>query len=197
MQRLLALIIFICCLGTLQAQEGKLVRSIIYRGDTIPQVRLKEVHVKRKARTNRWYRRQERRSSRLEYNVRRVYPYARIAAAKVSEIEHRLSGITDKSERRKIIKEEYAGLMKTFKAPLMKLSISQGRILIRLVYRETSHTSFAHIREYRGTINAYFWQSIALIFGNNLKAGYDPYGEDAEIEEIVQKIIRENQHHPR
>lgn len=52
-------------------------------------------------------------------------------------------------------------------------------------------SSFAHIREYRGTVNAYFWQSIALLFGNNLKAAYDPYGEDAEIEEIVQKIVKE------
>lgn len=82
--------------------------------------------------------------------------------------------------------------MKTFKTPLMKLSITQGRILIRLIYRETNHTSFAHIREYRGTVNAYFWQSLALLFGNNLKAGYEPHGEDAEIEEIIQKILQEN-----
>ncbi len=70
----------------------------------------------------------------------------------------------------------------------MKLSVTQGRILVRLIYRETNHTSFAHIREYKGAVNAYFWQSLALLFGNNLKAAYDPYGEDAEIEEIVQRI---------
>ena len=136
------------------------------------------------------YFRREKRNLRLEYNVRKVYPYARIAANKVNEIERRLSQITKESERRKILKEEYSQLMKTFKAPLMKLSITQGKILIRLIYRETNHTSFAHIREYRGTVNAYFWQSIALIFGNNLKTAYDPQGEDAEIEKIVQKILQ-------
>ena len=97
-----------------------------------------------------------------------------------------------RSERRKIIKEEYAQLMKTFKAPLMRLTITQGRILIRLIYRETNNTSFSHIREYRGAVNAYFWQSIALLFGHNLKADYDPNGEDAEIEAIVRKIQQEN-----
>lgn len=109
------------------------------------------------------------RNIRLEYNVRKVYPYARIAATKVNEIEKKLAGVTKEAEKKKIIKEEYAQLMKTFKAPLMKLSITQGRILIRLIYRETNHSSFAHIREYRGTVNAYFWQSIALLFGNNRK----------------------------
>ena len=72
----------------------------------------------------------------------------------------------------------------------MKLSITQGKILIRLIYRETHESSFAHIREYKGGVNAYLWQSIALLFGNNLKADYDATGEDAEIETIVQKILR-------
>ena len=88
------------------------------------------------------FQRQHRRQTRLEYNVRKVYPYARIAAGKVNEIEQKLSAVTREADRKKIIKEEYNQLMKTFKAPLMKLSITQGRILIRLIYRETSHTSF-------------------------------------------------------
>lgn len=178
--------------STLFAQHSQIVRSIVRQGDTLPHVWLEEVIVKRKTHHNNWYKRQHNRNIRLEYNVRKVYPYARIAATKVNEIEKKLAGVTKEAEKKKIIKEEYAQLMKTFKAPLMKLSITQGRILIRLIYRETNHSSFAHIREYRGTVNAYFWQSIALLFGNNLKAAYDPYGEDAEIEEIVQKILKES-----
>ena len=177
--------------SNLFAQNSRIVRSIVRQGDTLPHVWLEEVIVKRKIHNNNWYKRQYNRNIRLEYNVRKVYPYARIAATKVNEIEKKLAGVTKEAEKKKIIKEEYAQLMKTFKAPLMKLSITQGRILIRLIYRETNHSSFAHIREYRCTVNAYFWQSIALLFGNNLKAAYDPYGEDAEIEEIVQKIVKE------
>ena len=117
-----------------------------------------------------------------------MYKRQLLAAAKINEIEEKLTHTTKESERKAIIREEYARLMKTFKTPLMKLSVTQGRILVRLIYRETNHTSFAHIREYKGAVNAYFWQSLALLFGNNLKAAYDPYGEDAEIEEIVQRI---------
>lgn len=72
----------------------------------------------------------------------------------------------------------------------MKLTITQGRILIRLIYRETNNSAFAHIKEYKGSVNAYFWQSLALLFGNNLKADYEPYGKDADIEEIVLAIRR-------
>lgn len=171
-------------------QSKQLVGTIFYQGDTIPHVLLESANIYGRGRHAARYFRREKRNLRLEYNVRKVYPYARIAANKVNEIERCLSQITKESERRKILKEEYSQLMKTFKAPLMKLSITQGKILIRLIYRETNHTSFAHIREYRGTVNAYFWQSIALIFGNNLKTAYDPQGEDAEIEKIVQKILQ-------
>ena len=156
--------------------------------DTIPVVLLQEVNVYGKTRSKRYYKRYDRTKARLEYNVIKVYPYAKIAAAKIREIEAEIARTRNKAEQKKVIKKQYRELMKAFKKPLMKLSITQGRILIRLIYRETNHTSFAHIREYRGAFNAYFWQSIALLFGNNLKAAYDPAGEDREIEEIVQKI---------
>ena len=176
MPRIFTVILFIFCINCLSAQQKEVVRSIFWKGDTLPHVWLEEVSVRQKNKNAGWFQRQHRRQTRLEYNVRKVYPYARIAAGKVNEIEQKLSAVTREADRKKIIKEEY----------------NQGRILIRLIYRETSHTSFAHIREYRGTVNAYFWQSIALIFGNNLKAAYDPQGEDAEIEEIVQKILSES-----
>lgn len=191
MPRIFIAIVLLFCVNASFAQSKQVLRSVIRQGDTIPHVWLDEAIVKRKPHNAKWFERYNRRRTRLEYNVRKVYPYALIAAAKVNEIEQKLSRVKKESERKKIIKEEYSALMKTFKAPLMKLSITQGRILVRLVYRETNHTSFAHIREYRGSVNAYFWQSIALLFGNNLKADYDPQGEDAEIEEIVQKILKE------
>lgn len=188
MLRIFFAILFIFCVNTLSAQKPQTLRSIVIQGDTLPQVFLRDAEAQAKTRSRKWYDKYNRRNARLEYNVRKVYPYALLATAKINEIEEKLSHTTKESERKAIIKEEYARLMKTFKTPLMKLSVTQGRILVRLIYRETSYTSFAHIREYKGSVNAYFWQSLALLFGNNLKAAYDPYGEDAEIEEIVQRI---------
>lgn len=191
MPRIIAFIVFIFCMYAPKAQEqGVLVRTMLYKGDTIPSLQLPEVVVKAKTRNPAYYRRYSQRMARLEYNVRKVYPYAQIAAAKINEIEKRLAKAGKESEKKKIIKEEYSSLMKTFKAPLMKLSVTQGRILVRLIYRETNTSSFSHIREYKGGVNAYFWQSLALLFGNNLKADYNPYGADAEIEAIVQKILK-------
>lgn len=158
----------------------------IMPADTLPHYLLREVTVKGKK-----SQRAERRRSRLEYNVRKAYPYACIAARKIEEINRKIALTSGRSEQKKIIRQEYRELMKTFKKPLMKLSITQGRLLVRLIYRETNNNAFSHIREYKGGFNAYFWQSLALLFGNNLKAGYEPNGRDAEIEKIVQKIKAE------
>jgi hypothetical protein len=68
------------------------------------------------------------------------------------------------------------------------LTITQGRLLIKLIDRETQNTSYTLIREYRGKFSAAFWQSVARLFGTNLKEEYDPYGEDAHIEAIINEI---------
>ncbi len=192
MLRIFAVILFIFCINISNAQTRRreVISAYVINGDTILYIQLPEVVVtgKAKKRSQRYYERQYRNQTRLEYNVKKVYPYARMAANKINEIELKLSKIKKESERKEALKEEYSQLMKNFKEPLTRLSVSQGRILIKLIYRETNNTSFTHIREYRGSVNAYFWQSLALLFGHNLKSTYDPCGEDAEIEAIVLKI---------
>ncbi|CCZ06357.1 DUF4294 domain-containing protein [Culturomica massiliensis] len=175
--------------NALKAQQIVVPATVVH-GDTLPHLNLEEVNVFGKKLNKRQYRRYTQKQERLEYNVRKVYPYAQIAARKIREIDTRISTVSDRKKRKQIIKEEYGEMMKTFKKPLMKLTITQGRILIRLIYRETNNSAFAHIKEYKGSVNAYFWQSLALLFGNNLKADYEPYGKDADIEEIVLAIRR-------
>ncbi len=175
--------------NALKAQQIVVPATVVH-GDTLPHLNLEEVNVFGKKLNKRQYRRYTQKQERLEYNVRKVYPFAQIAARKILEIDTRISTVSDRKKRKQIIKEEYGEMMKTFKKPLMKLTITQGRILIRLIYRETNNSAFAHIKEYKGSVNAYFWQSLALLFGNNLKADYEPYGKDADIEEIVLAIRR-------
>lgn len=177
-------------LPALKAQQ--VTRAIIRQQDTIPVFRLPEITVSAKQRSSRYYARQQRLHARTVYNVRRALPYAKLAAREINRIENRLAHVSSERERRHIIKEEYTDLMRRFKQPLTRLTVTQGKILVRLIYRETNNSAFTHIREYKGAFNAYFWQSIALLFGNNLKADYDPLGKDREIEEIVQMIEREN-----
>ncbi|MDR0544836.1 MAG: DUF4294 domain-containing protein [Odoribacteraceae bacterium] len=171
------------------AATGKLPHATA-PGDTLRHFLLPEVRVVGKIRGKRYYERLREREARARRDVKKAYPYAKEAARRIEQIEKQLTNATSEKERKEIIKTEYRLLMKTFKEPLTKLTITQGKILVRLVYRETSRSSFQHIREYRGSVNAYFWQSLALLFGNNLKAEYDPDGTDSEIEQIVQEIER-------
>lgn len=81
-------------------------------------------------------------------------------------------------------------LLVEFEDDLKQLTITQGRILIKLVDRETGSTSYELVKELRGTFSAFFWQTLARLFGSNLKSVYDPYGEDRLIEEIIFLIDR-------
>ncbi|NLI24406.1 MAG: DUF4294 domain-containing protein, partial [Bacteroidales bacterium] len=65
---------------------------------------------------------------------------------------------------------------------------TQGKLLIKLIDRETGKTSYTLVKELRGSFQAAFWQTVAVIFGSSLKVKYDPQGKDAEIEKIVRKI---------
>jgi hypothetical protein len=71
---------------------------------------------------------------------------------------------------------------------MRQMTITQGRLLIKLIDRETQNTSYDLIKDYRGKFSAAFWQSIARIFSTNLKEEYDPYGEDALIEILIFEI---------
>ena len=85
----------------------------------------------------------------------------------------------------KKIEEE---LKKEFDGDIRKMSASQGRILIKLIDRETGDTSYEILQEFRGNVSAFFWQSFSRMFGQDLKSDYDPYGDDKDIESIVQLI---------
>lgn len=185
-------VLFILCLSLfsmqgIQAQQRN-AYALVSGNDTLVHIMLPEVFISNKARTNKKYVKQKERHARTVHNVKKALPYARMAAKKILEIETRLAAITSEKEKKRIIKQEYDDLIKTFKKPLMQLTVTQGKILVRLIYRETQRSSFHHIKEYKGGANAYFWQTLALLFGNNLKADYEPEGRDAEIERIVLDI---------
>jgi hypothetical protein len=177
-------------LPALAQEEEKPDRIVLYAtmvdGDTIPVIVLPEHKVlsfkpfKSK--------REERKMTRLIYNVKKVYPYAKIAGLKLQEYEGILEGIEDKKTRRKIMKQAEDELDAEFGDDLRDLTFTQGKILIKLVYRETGASSYDLVAELRGKFRAFFWQAFARIWGFNLKNEYDPEGDDKEIEFIVQMI---------
>ncbi len=124
---------------------------------------------------------------RLVYNFKRVYPYA-LEARKIIREADSVIAVSNFSEKQR---DEYIDayqkkLFRHFEKPLKKLSVSQGRLLLKLIDRELGRTSFYIIREYRGRRSAGFWQTVAKIFGNDLKKPYDRFGEDRATEDLVE-----------
>ena len=126
------------------------------------------------------------RQKRLIRNVKAVYPYAIDARNYFNALNAQLDTVTSKKERERITKELEKEIVKRYTPVLEKMTYSQGKILIRLIDRETQRTSYQLLEKYRGKFAAKFWNTIARIFRANLKQEYDPtQGEDKLIEQII------------
>jgi hypothetical protein len=122
---------------------------------------------------------------RMIYNLKKVYPYSQIAKNKMIELDVKYQSANNSKEKKKIVKQLEKELLSEFEAPLRNLTVSQGRMLIKLIDRETGQTSYSVLKEFQGGFKVIFWQGIARLFGNNLKSRYDKDGEDKILEELV------------
>jgi hypothetical protein len=176
----------------LTPKAGEVPAYIDEKGDTIPHVYLPAITIpgKRKFKNPR----DERRYNRLYYNVLKVYPLAKAAGQRLEQLEAELAEMPEKKHKAHI-KATEDDLKRQYKKDLLNLTISQGKILIKLIDRETSHTSYDLIKDFRGGFQAFMWQSLAGLFGTNLKTGYDEL-EDRDIEIILQIIEGENYRPP-
>lgn len=161
-------------------------KGIIRGNDTIPLVELEEVRIYKMQDFEYLY--QKRRNRRLVRNVKKAYPYAKIAGERLKELDRQLAGLYSKEEQKEYVKEAEKEIMNEFEKEVRRLTITQGIILVKLIDRETGRTSYQVIKDLKGGVTAFFWQGIARIFGNNLKAEYDPGGNDYLIEDIVRGI---------
>lgn len=161
-------------------------RGIIEGEDTLAIIELEEVRVYK--RSDFEYLTYKRRDLRLVRNVKKAYPYAKIAGKELKKLDEELAQLKSEAEQKEHIEKAEKEIMGRFEKQIRKLTISQGIILVKLIDRETGHTSYEVIKDLKGGFSAFFWQGIARIFGNNLKAEYDPNGEDAKIEDIVRGI---------
>ncbi len=168
----------------IQPTKGEFPAYIDANGDTIAVVFLPSITIssKRVFKTKR----DQNRYNKLYYNVLKAYPLAKVAGKRLQELEAALPSIPE-HKRQKHIKGVEEDLKKKYKQDLLNLTVSQGKILIKLIDRETSRTGYEVIKEFRGGFQAFMWQSLAGLFGTNLKTGYDDQ-EDRDIELILQDI---------
>jgi len=163
-----------------------LLQTVERDGVSLPEIQIKEVTVAGTKNNSR--RTVIRRYDRLIYNLKRVYPYAMIVRVKLEDVNEDLATIPGEKERRQYLKEFEKNIFREYEDDIRKMTITQGRLLLKLIDRETQNTSYDLIKQYRGGLSAAFWQGIARIFGTSLKEEYDPYGTDFMIEMLLQDI---------
>lgn len=162
--------------------------AVVYNGDTIESKTLEYVftytHITRarSAAYASW--------NRLRNAVYVTYPYARRAGEVINDINKKLEGITDAGQRKAYIRSREKDLRREFTEPLTNLSVYQGRVLMKLINRQTGNNCYEIIKEYKNGLTARFYQTVAFFFGSSLKQPYDAEGEDKEIETFVQEVNR-------
>lgn len=164
--------------------ERKVRFGIIVEGDTLPYYHLKEVSIVESG--SLLSEKEIKKNQKLIRNVKKMLPYAKIGKQRLDELERRVGNLP-KKERKAAIKQAEKDLLADFKDELEDCTISQGKVLLKLIDRETGRTSYALVDELRGKLRAGFYQTFARLFGYNLKASYDPKNnkEDNLIERIV------------
>ncbi len=155
-------------------------------GDTIPQSWLPTVlvsAVQTRALRNYWNN-----WTRLRNAVYVTYPYAISASKVIRSVNAQLANVTDEKLRKQIIKSREKELKRDFADKVTNLSVYQGKVLMKLINRETGNNCYQLIKEYKGGLNAGIWQTVAFVFGSSLKQPYNPKGEDVEIEKLVLEV---------
>lgn len=120
----------------------------------------------------------------LKARVRKVMPYAKMAAYKMRVMEDNLALKKTKKEKKRYIKQCEESLKELYMAQLKDMTIEEGKVLIKLIHRETGSTTWQIMKNYRGGAEAIFWQSFGSIYGHDMKAEYDP-ALDYQIENII------------
>lgn len=191
MKTSLILILFLCVSFSSYSQVGKsrdtvnVVQALVIGGDTILVSTIPELNIYPMVFANRW---EHWKYKRLIRNVKVAYPYAKMAGNKLRDLDLRLASMRNERQKRQFIDKTEKDLRNEFEDQLKKLTISQGKILIKLVYRETGNTTYQVVQDVKGNFSAGFWQAVARVFGSNLKTPYNP--ETDEEDKVIEYIIQ-------
>ncbi|NQX93033.1 MAG: DUF4294 domain-containing protein, partial [Flavobacteriales bacterium] len=178
---------FLICSFLTWSQSERYYPVQVIDGDTAIVVSIEEAVIETEAKRSA---REQRKYSRLKRKVQKVYPYAKAAGDLMKELDQEIRHIHSEKERKRFLKAAEKELKSQFEGELKALTMSEGIILIKLIDRETGDCSYELIQELKGNFSAFMWQSVARLFGQNLKSEYEPHGADRRIEYIVKAIER-------
>lgn len=164
---------------------GYLLNSEVYKGDTIASVTLREVPIYpaqkfKSKKTEKFYWKTVR-------DVKKVYPYMKFIGAEYKRINAICDTISDPKEKKKYMKMYEKQLLAEYKPVMKKFTLSQGKMLIKLIDRELEATSYDLIKQFRGGFVAWWWQVFAKMLGADLKDDYD--ATEKEKDRIIERVI--------
>ncbi|WP_448907603.1 DUF4294 domain-containing protein [Hoylesella shahii] len=162
------------------------VGKVLDKGDSIQYVELNKVYVYPQLTFENERQRME--YNRLVYNVKKVLPIAKEVNKIIVETYEYLQTLPDKKSRDEHMKLVEADIKREYTPRMKKLTYAQGKLLIKLVYRETSSSSYQLIQAFLGSVRAGFYQTFAWIFGASLKKEYQPNGVDRLTERVVLQV---------
>ena len=187
-------VLFCCAVGTISAQapnpaplkmgKNDTIRSYmtIFDNQQMPWVVVPEVKIV----DSRIFKSQADRDNynRLVYNVKKVWPYAQFAGDRYEQLQRDLALTGDKKKQKELISACNDQIKDLFKREIENMTISQGEVLIKLIDRQTNNTSYELVKQLKGGVDAFMMQSVARLFGHNLKETYDA-DQDRDIETIL------------
>ena len=163
-----------------------LTHMCVYEGDTIPYVSLPAVYIYQPIQFKN--KRQERRYNKLVRDVKKVLPIANEVQRAIIETYEYLMTLPDDKARQQHLKAVEKSIKEQYTPRMKKLTFSQGKLLIKLVDRQTNSTGYELVKAFLGPFRAGFYQAFAALFGASLKKEYDPEGEDAMTERVVRMV---------
>ena len=166
-----------------EALGGYMLNQVVYKGDTIPYVELKEVPVYPKLKNKKL----EKFYWKTVRDVKLVYPYVKIVAKEYAMINAKFDTIVDKQQRMKYTKKYEKQLLKKYEPTMREFTLSQGKMMIKLIDREMDKTGYALIKEIRGGFVAWWWQLFAKMVGADLKEDFNT--SKREQDRIIERVI--------
>lgn len=165
--------------------NGKVMQMLVIDGDTsyifnLPVVRIVGEKLYGDAEKDKQFRR-------LRYHVTKVYPYAKLASQKFSDYNEELMNVGSNRKRRLLLKQKEKELKEEFADVIKKMTVTQGRVLVKLIDRETGESTYDIIKEMRGGFKAFIYQGIAKLYSSDLKERYNP--KENEEDEMIERIV--------
>ncbi|MDR0732832.1 MAG: DUF4294 domain-containing protein [Dysgonamonadaceae bacterium] len=187
----ISFIFFVCCASGTKTVAQNAFRSSIPAyvedgGDTIKTVIMNDIYVYPPEIYKRFL--EDAKYQKMVRDVKKTLPYAKMIYATLIETYEYIMTMPTAEERQKHLSRMERDLLKEYKPALKKMTLSQGKLLIKLIDRECNQTSYDLVKAFLGPFRAGFWNIFAGMFGVSLKSRWDPKGKDAATEQIIEMI---------